>query len=63
MRFLNDLKFTLLEGVPEAQRTALRKCISEMEVDRGTRRVDLLIYPVPMAALPDSARVMLRVHF
>ena len=63
LRFLNDLKFTLLEGVPEAQRTALRKCISEMEVHRGAQRVDLVIHPVPMAALPDSARVMLQLHF
>ena len=63
LRFLNDLKFTLLEGVPEAQRTALRKCVSEMEVDRGTQRVTLFIHPAPMAALPDSARVMLRLHF
>ncbi len=63
LRFLNDLKFTLLEGVPEAQRTALRKCVSEMEVDRGSKRVTLFIHPAPMAALPDSARVMLRLHF
>ena len=63
LRFLNDLKFTLLEGVPEAQRTALRKCVSEMEVDRGSQRVTLFIHPAPMAALPDSARVMLRLHF
>ena len=63
LRFLNDLKFTLLEGVPEAQRTALRKCVSEMEVDRGSQRVTLFIHPAPTAALPDSARVMLRLHF
>ena len=55
MRFLEGLRYTLREGVPEEKRLALRQCLERVYVDKAAGEIRLVVPSVPLAGLSGKA--------
>ena len=51
MRFLESLKYTLREGLPEEKRLALRQCVERVYVNKAAGEIKLVAHTIPLAGI------------